>query len=126
MTVDEHAILELERERCVALTSGDINALSKLLGEGLLHIHGSGQVENRAEYLKGVETKFIFHRIDRDDLQVKVHGDCAIVVGPLEQVVQVRGDDKRHEISAVVSQTWVRCENKWKQNCCHMHFLSVA
>ena len=40
--------------------------------------------------------------------------------------VEVRGIDKRNAIKAVVSQTWVRGRESWKQNTCHMHFLSVA
>ena len=126
MTADEHEIRRLEQLRCQALTSGDVEALRALLTDDLVHIHGSGQIENLADYLSGVETKFIFHRIERGDLDIRVYSDCAVVVGTLDQTVEVRGIGKRNEIKALVSQTWVRGADGWKQNTCHMHFLSVA
>jgi hypothetical protein len=96
------------------------------MADDLVHIHGSGHIDGVVDYLNGVETKFIFHRIERGDLDIRIHGDCAVVVGPLDQTLEVRGIDKRNEIKALVSQTWVRGADGWKLNTCHMHFLSAA
>lgn len=126
MTADEQEIRSLEQRRCRALTAGDVSALGALMTDDLVHIHGNGHVDGVADYLKGVETKFIFHQIERGDLDIRIYGDCAVVVGPLDQTVEVRGVDKRNEIKALVSQTWVRGADGWKQNTCHMHFLSAA
>ncbi len=122
----EQDIQDQERRRCAALTAGDVDALAAIVSDDLVHIHGNGHVDGRADYLAGVENKFIFHRIDRGDLDIRVYGDCAVVVGPLEQTVQVRGIDKLNEIKAIVSQTWVRTAGQWRQNTCHMHFLATA
>src|SRR5438105_12477158 len=114
MTADEQEIRRLEQLRCRALISGKVDVLRALLPDDLVHIHGSGQIERLADYLRGVETKFIFHRIERGDLDIRVHSDCAVVVGTLEQTVEVRGSAKRNEIKALVSQTWVRGAAGWK------------
>jgi len=124
MGADEEEIRRLERLRCQALTSGDVQALRGLMADDLVHIHASGQIEGLADYLNGVETRFVFHRIERGDLDVRIHGDCAVMVGPLDQTLEVRGVDKRNEIKALASQTWVRGAGGWKLNTCHMHFLS--
>lgn len=126
MDTDEQQIRHLEKKRCEALMAGDIAGLTSLLADDLIHIHGSGVVEGLAAYLKGIETRLIFHRVERGTLDIRIHGDTALVVGPLDQVIEVRGDDKRNQISALVSQTWIRVGGGWKQNSCHMHFLSVA
>lgn len=128
MTTENDAraeILALEKKRCEALTSGDVNTLATIVSDDLVHVHGNGQVDGRDAYLDGVATKFIFHSIERGDLNVRVYGDCAVVVGPLEQTVEVRGVDKRNELKSMTSQTWVRRTDGWKQNTCHMHFVTA-
>jgi ketosteroid isomerase-like protein len=126
MDSDEQQIRRLERERCEALTSGDVAALAALMADDLIHIHGNGHIDRVVEYLEGVKTKYIFHRIERGELDIRIYGDAAVVVGSLDQTVEVRGNDKRNEIRALASQTWIRRVDGWKQNTCHMHFLSVA
>ena len=126
MSTDEQEIRVLERRRCDALTAGDVSALSALMADDLVHIHGNGHIDGLVDYLQGFESKYIFHRIERGDLDIRVYGDCAVVVGTLDQTVEVRGIDKRNEIKALASQTWVRGADSWKQSTCHMHFLSVA
>jgi len=97
-----------------------------LMADDLVHIHGNGRIDRLAEYLDGVATKYVFHRIERGELDIRLYSNAAVVVGPLDQTVEIRGDDKRKEIKAIVSQTWVRKIDGWKQNTCHMHFLSVT
>ena len=118
-------IIDLERQRCAALIAGDIGALHGLMADDLIHIHGSGQIDDKAAYLKGVETKYTFHRIERGDLNVRIYGEVAIVVGTLSQTVSVHGVEKRKEIEALATQTWIRGSAGWKQNTCHNAFLSV-
>ena len=119
-------IVELEKRRCDALTSGNVPALGALVADDLVHIHGNGTIDDKAAYLKGVESKYRFHRIERGDLKIRVYDDVVIVNGPINQTVSVNGVDKLNEIRAMATQTWVRSPEGWKQNTCHMHFLSVA
>ena len=119
-------IERLEAKRIEALTSGDVAALGALMAEDLVHIHGNGHMDGKADYLDGVENKYTFHRIERGDLKIRVYGDIAIVNAPLTQSVSVNGIDKINEISAVVTQSWVRGDEGWKQSTCHMGFLSIT
>jgi ketosteroid isomerase-like protein len=126
---DETARLEihdLEKQRCAALIAGDIAALDALMADDLVHIHGNGHIDDKAAYLKGVETKFIFHRIERGDLNVRVYGAVAVVIGTLSQSVSVRGIDKKNEIKALTTQTWIHGSAGWKQNTCHNAFLLLS
>jgi ketosteroid isomerase-like protein len=119
-------IMQLETKRIGALTSGDVAALGALMAEDLVHIHGNGHMDGKTDYLSGVESKYKFHRIERGDIKIRVYGDIVIVNGPLSQSVSVNGIDKINEITAVVTQSWVRGDDGWKQNTCHMGFLSVV
>lgn len=119
-------ITRLEKSRCAALTSGDVKVLSALMADDLVHIHGNGAIDDKAGYLKGVETKYIFHRVERGDLNIRVYADVAVVIGTLDQSVSVRGTDKLNAIRAITTQTWVRSGGSWKQSTCHNAFLSLA
>ncbi len=119
-------IIALEKRRCAALTSGNIEAVRELMADDLVHIHGNGAMDDKAGYLKGVETKYVFHRIERGDLNIRIYGDVAVVIGPLDQTVSVRGIDKLNQIKAIATQTWVQNGAGWKQSTCHNAFLSVS
>ena len=122
----EAAIVELEGRRRHALMAGDIDALAALMADDLRHVHGSGQVDDKATYLNGVATKYRFHRIERGDLDVRFYGDVAIVMGPLSQTVSTTGVEGSKHIEAMTTQTWVRDHDGWRQNTCHMQFLKVT
>lgn len=119
-------IMALEKQRCAALTSGNIEAVRELMADDLVHIHGNGTMDDKAGYLKGVETKYVFHRVERGDLNIRVYGDVVVVIGPLDQTVSVRGIDKLNQIRAITTQTWVRRGAGWKQSTCNNAFLSVS
>jgi len=119
-------IIRLEKDRCAALTSGDVEALSDLMADDLVHIHGNGAIDDKAGYLEGVETKYVFHRVERGNLNIRVYADVVVVIGALDQTVSVRGTDKLNAIKAITTQTWVRSGASWKQSTCHNAFLSLA
>lgn len=119
-------IVALEKRRCAALTAGDVEALGALMADDLVHIHGNGAMDDKVGYLKGVETKYVFHRVERGELNIRVYSDVAVVVGPVDQTVSVRGVDKLNQIKAIATQTWVRSSAGWKQSTCHNAFLSVS
>ena len=116
-------ILRLEERRCAALMSGNVEVIKELMAEDLVHIHGNGAIDDKAGYLKGVETKYVFHRVERGDLKIRIYEDVAVVIGTLDQTVSVRGIDKLNDIKAITTQTWVRTGTGWKQNTCHNAFL---
>lgn len=119
-------IARLEDRRISALVAGDADMVESLMADDLVHIHGTGQIDGKAAYIAGLRSKYIFHRIERGEIDIRVYGDVAIVTGPLSQSVSVKGIDKINEISAIVTQSWMRGADGWKQNTCHMGFLSIT
>jgi hypothetical protein len=118
-----YEILRLEERRCAALTSGNVEELRDLMADDLVHIHGNGAIDDKAGYLKGVETKYVFHRVERGDLKIRIYEDFAVVIGALDQTLSVRGIDNLNHIKAITTQTWIRTSAGWKQNTCHNAFL---
>ncbi|WP_189338521.1 nuclear transport factor 2 family protein [Sphingobium sp. SCG-1] len=120
------AIQELEKRRCAALVSGDVDALDAMLIDDLVHVHGTGKFDTKSEYLEGIRSKYTFHKVERGELNIRVYGDVVVVVGPLSQSVQVAGGENIVNITAIVSQTWNRVGDSWKQSTCHTGFLSKS
>ncbi|WP_373886260.1 nuclear transport factor 2 family protein [Sphingobium sp. CFD-2] len=83
----EDVIRELENRRIAALVSTDLAALNNLLADDLVHVHGNGKIDDKEEYLQGVASKYRYHSIQRGDLNIRVFGNVAIVVGRLSQTV---------------------------------------
>ncbi len=48
-------LLEFEQQRQRALTQPDLILLEKLLAEDLIHIHSTGMVHNKPQFLRHVE-----------------------------------------------------------------------
>lgn len=119
-------ILDLEARRCAALLAGDVATLGDLLSDDLVHIHGNGQVDGKTQYLEGVEGKYVFRELKRGHLDVRAYGEFAVVIGSLEQTIEVRETGQIVKVEAIVSQTWIRADARWRQNTCHMHFLKVG
>ena len=108
-------ILALEQQRQQALLDGDIERLSNLVTDDLVHVHASGRVEDKAAYLAGVRMRFRFLSVRRPGLQVRVFGDTAIATGPLDQVLTIVATGLRHEMTAFATQVWVRQGADWRQ-----------
>ena len=108
-------IKSLEDQRVQALLANDLEKLSALVAEDVVHIHTTGKVENKAEYLNGVKTRLEFLKIARPDLKVRVVGDVAVATGALNQEVRVRASGAILDIKAVATQVWVKQAGGWVQ-----------
>ena len=51
-----------------------------------------------------------FHRVVSGKLDIHVYRDVPLLLGPLQQPIEVRGKDKRKDIEAAATQVWVRIE----------------
>jgi ketosteroid isomerase-like protein len=108
-------IERLEHERCRVLMACDVTALAALVDDDLIHIHASGRVDTKAEYLRGVEQRFVFADVARQDLTVRVYGDIAVVTGGLTQIVTIVGTSEERRMKAVVTQVWRSRGGAWRQ-----------
>src|SRR5262245_51673557 len=97
-SADVAAILAREDERCKAISNQDWATLETILTDDLTHIHMPGRQEDKPTYLAGVKNNP--RTVTRDDLQVRVYGDTAIMTGAM---TNARADREDH---ARVTQVW--------------------
>ena len=108
-------IKNLEAQRVQALLANDAEKLSALVADEVVHIHTTGKVETKAEYMEGVKSRLEFLKIDRPDLKVRVFGNVAVATGALNQEVRVRATGNVLDIKAVATQVWVKQAGGWVQ-----------
>ncbi|RUT42403.1 nuclear transport factor 2 family protein [Pseudomonas sp. PAMC 29040] len=110
-----NTITELETARCRALETGDLKALAELVDEGLVHIHATGTIDDKAGYLQLVQDAIEFLRVDRKNLDVRVYADVAIATGRLLQSIKLRATGERREMDVITTQIWLRQADVWRQ-----------
>lgn len=74
-------ILETEEARQHALMTKDLGALEWLLADDLTHVHSSGMVHGKAEFIAHLDRMGGFRSIERGPLDIRVEGNMAIVTG---------------------------------------------
>lgn len=107
-------VLEANAECNAAELRGDVAAMDACETDDFTHTHASGQVEHKAEYLKGVGSgahKFL--TLDLSDLHVRSYGDSAIVEGH----IHLRADNsgKIADVNNELMTVWVKEKGKWRE-----------
>lgn len=108
-------ILRLESERCRALVQRDLQALAALMDDALVHVHATGKVDDKEQYLEMVAKHIDFLSVERSDMRVRVFGDTAIASGRLEQAIVLRESGEERLMKAYTTQVWLRGEGGWRQ-----------
>jgi ketosteroid isomerase-like protein len=115
----QEEVARQEEQRCNALISGDTDRLATMIADDLIHIHGTGQVEGKVQYLEGLRTKYRFRRVDR------TYGSVVIVTGPILLSFSISEIDGELDAQGLLTQIWTRKDSVWRQNIYHMQFLKL-
>ncbi len=113
-TPDTAALLHRERERQAALIAADFRALDRILADDLIHVHGGGNVDTKAQYFALMQSLFDFVAIERQGLNIQVYNDIAIMTGGMTHVVRLKADGARRSIDAFGTQIWRRSGQTWQ------------
>ncbi|MCZ4061634.1 nuclear transport factor 2 family protein [Pantoea sp. LMR881] len=74
-------LLEFEQQRQRALTQPDLILLEKLLAEDLIHIHSTGMVHNKPQFLRHVERMGLYRNLPRDARHSPGGRYCPLLTG---------------------------------------------
>lgn len=107
-------ILAVEQRRQDALIAGDLDALDEIFDDSLVHIHAPGLVHTKALLLEHVATRGVYLEITRQDLQVRVFGDTAVMTGGIVNRMKAPQGGER-TIDGVVTQVLHRgADGAWR------------
>jgi len=87
-SADEASLLAAEDERFNAQVKQNVAAIALNIADEAVYTHASGRVQNKAEYLRGIETgRASYRNITVSDRTVRISGDMGITHGVLHMVV---------------------------------------
>ncbi|MCW2289188.1 DUF4440 domain-containing protein [Leucobacter luti] len=116
----EAALLAAEHRRQRALVDGDIDTLTDLFEDSIVHVHAPGVVQGKAELLEHVAVRRPYLEITRGALTFRVVGDVAIVTGVLTNRMRAPGGGER-TLSGPVTQVLHRgVDGAWRFVSFHM------
>lgn len=108
---ETNAVIALERGRCEAIGSGDLDALADVLADDYLHVLAPGKVVDKGEYVEMIRKGP--RKPERGELRVRVYGAAAVVTGPLDNHIGAAGEAQR-VIAAFCTQVALKQDGKWR------------
>ena len=103
-------LLELERRRCAAISTGDIDTLRSLLSEDYVHVHMNAALDDRAGHLAGVAKRP--RTTTRGEIRVRIYDGLAVLTGELTNQMPQPGQEPRamraycHQVAVRQGTTW--------------------
>lgn len=107
-------IVAVETARQQALIEGDLAALDAIFDDSLVHIHAPGLRHTKAMLLEHVGTRRAYLEITRQDLEVRVFGDTAVMTGGIVNRMRAPGGGER-TLDGIVTQVLHRgSDDAWR------------
>jgi len=105
-------IRALEARRYQAMTDGDATALDGLLSADLIYSHSDASRDTKQSYLDRIANGYFdYGPLSHPEAALVVHGDCVVVAGDMRGEVQIAGQTRVLNSSALA--VWVRENEKW-------------
>ena len=111
LSKDEAEVQALEATRLTALAATDVEAVGQLMAEDLVHIHATGAVQNKAQYL--AQLAELPRTTQRTSLTVRTYGDVAVLTGQVVNILKRAPDLPSESSRMVVTQVAHRKAERW-------------
>lgn len=99
---DELAVRRLEEARLAALEIHDVEAVGRLMADDLVHIHATGRVQSKPEFIEDLKT--LPRRTKRLSLRVRLYGDVAVLTGDIVNTLTRAGSSAPETIPMRITQ----------------------
>jgi len=111
---DVQGVLQAERQRCEALENDDFATLRALISADIIHTHTRGNTDDFDSFFYHIQNRIEFVQCRRGPLTVRIIGNVAIMTGPMQNVVRLRGDSDDIKVLAQVMQAWEWRGDRWQ------------
>jgi len=112
-SVDEQALIKIQHDWADARMKGDSSYTQRLEAENCTVVWPDGSIVNKRRDLKSMTGDIVFTEFKIDDLQVRLYGDTAIVVGQ----GTIRAHEGKQNLFGgrfVSTDTFVKQHGTWK------------
>ncbi len=109
---DATAVLKkLDEQRMMSISAADMAAVGALISDDYVHVHATGQIMTKSEYLAFLEKNpRKSYREPDAPLVIHVYGDTAIMVG-----TQMNKTEKGQPTPFTLTLVWHKAGGAWKQ-----------
>ena len=109
----QQALKDRFREYTEALTKRDLAALDKIWAEGYTFTNGRGEFLTKKERMENIKSGATqFDSISREDEQIRVFGDTAVVTGRVVLKVIYSGKESSGPYRFI--NVWVKMQERWQ------------
>ena len=108
----EAEVALLEERRRAALAAGDIDALSELISDDYVHVHGTALVHDKAailDYIRKTPRTVAPH-----SPKIRVYGDFAVMTGEMVNITPGSGGAEPTKTKLYATQVARKSDGKWK------------
>jgi ketosteroid isomerase-like protein len=96
----------------------DVEGLERLLCDDWLLTHSDGRVQDKADYLKELSSRTRANQvIENQDVEVRLHGDTAVVTGTSVQAGTSNGQPWSGRFR--FTRTWILRDGDWRMLASH-------
>ncbi|KAF1714969.1 hypothetical protein CSC74_15160 [Pseudoxanthomonas yeongjuensis] len=115
---DKQALLAIDASWNSLRLESDVEGLERLLGDDWLLTHSDGRVQDKAGYLKELSSRTRANQaIGNQDVEVRLHGDTAVVTGTSVQAGTSNGQPWSGRFR--FTRTWIRRDGEWRMLASH-------
>lgn len=109
----ERQVLQADDERCRAMLTHDLNALSRLLADDVVYTHSSALVDTKETYLQTLREGHIrYLATERKSANVRLYGKVAIMHGHVTMQIEYHGQKK--DLNNMYQAVWAQREGSWQ------------
>jgi ketosteroid isomerase-like protein len=109
----ERELLKINKEYDEALVRGDIAALDLIFGDEFIYTSTSGEVVNKRQQLELVRSGLMKIASGvSDDLQVRLYGNVALVLGSFKARGQFKG--QAFDSTERYTSVWIKRGRRWQ------------
>lgn len=106
-------IKQLDDQRVEAMLQADAGTLASICDDDLLYLHTGGRIETKMQWIESIKTgAHRYKRFDREDVQVRLYGDTAVVTGLSHVTVHSRNEDRSFKIRFL--SVYARRQDRWQ------------
>ena len=112
-TTDKTEIIRIENATAAALIEKDLKLLTEFFAADWKLVTSDGSMMTRGELFKALETgKLKFESYELSDLEVRIYGDAAVVIGHGKSKIEWKGESIEEKES--FTDVFIRHEGKWQ------------
>ena len=113
MTENGKLVIDLDRQRMIALTQMDIEKVKEFLSDDLVWTHASGRVDSKGNQIASMEAgEIVYSRYDPSDVKAQDYGDFVVLTGKADIHVNFRGT--LYALDVRFTDGWSMKDGKWK------------